>query len=250
MDPEQPGRSIAPRRAAADPHLSLAAWWLEAHAHGSLLRSARAERHGRASGAGAENLRVYDITAHGALSDSNHPNTAAIQAAMDAAAAAGGACIARATRAASSQQHRSAEHGASDASAGGTVRVPRGLWVTGPLQLRSGVRLLLESRDAVLKAATQNLSDWPTLPWQARSAVAHRVVDATRRDETRARAGVAAGARVRAHRTLRAPSACAKRHRRVNRGTGRHRRRRRNLARLRRRTCCRRRRQSPSRFVP
>ena len=47
--------------------------------------------------------------------------------------------------------------------------VPAGQWVTGPLQMRSNVRLLLSSPYSVLKATT-NLTDWPVVPWQARPA--------------------------------------------------------------------------------
>lgn len=84
--------------------------------------------------------RVFDIQSFGAVNDGSQACTAAIQRALDAAAASGG----------------------------GTVSIPRGVWVTGPLQLHSRVRLHLSTPESVLKATT-DLSKWPAVPWQARS---------------------------------------------------------------------------------
>lgn len=83
--------------------------------------------------------RVFDIQTFGAANDGFQVCTAAIQRALDSAAASGG----------------------------GTVTIPRGVWVTGPLQLHSRVRLHLSTPESVLKATT-DLSAWPAVPWQAR----------------------------------------------------------------------------------
>jgi hypothetical protein len=68
--------------------------------------------------------KVFDITAYGAKSDGQTLNTAAIQKAIDACHASGG----------------------------GTVLVPRGVFVSGSLRLKSKVTLRLE-RDAILRGS-------------------------------------------------------------------------------------------------
>ncbi len=74
---------------------------------------------------------TYSIADHGAVNDGKTINTAAIQATVDACAAAGG----------------------------GTVLVPPGVWVTGSIQLKSHITLRLEN-GAVLKGSG-NLHDYP-----------------------------------------------------------------------------------------
>lgn len=69
--------------------------------------------------------REYPITDHGAVGDGERLNTTAIQAAINACSQAGG----------------------------GFVRVPAGRWLTGPIELKSGVNLHLH-RDAVLVFTT------------------------------------------------------------------------------------------------
>jgi polygalacturonase len=66
--------------------------------------------------------KVYDITAYGAKPDGETHNTRAIQQAIDAASAAGG----------------------------GTVLVPEGRFVTGVIQLKSNVNLLLAAKGVLL----------------------------------------------------------------------------------------------------
>lgn len=73
------------------------------------------------------------IKDHGALADGKTMNTAAVQAAVDACAAAGG----------------------------GTVVVPTGEWLTGTFELKSRVTLRLEA-GAVLKASS-SLEDYPPI---------------------------------------------------------------------------------------
>jgi polygalacturonase len=74
-----------------------------------------------------------DLTQHGAVGDGTTINTAAIQAAIDACAAAGG----------------------------GTLVVPKGVFLSGALYFKPGVNLRLE-REAVLKSTT-NMADFPPL---------------------------------------------------------------------------------------
>lgn len=76
---------------------------------------------------------AHDITAHGAVGDGATPATAAIRAAVETAAAAGG----------------------------GTVRVPAGRFLTGTVVLRSGVRLHLDP-GAVLLGSTA-IDDYPRM---------------------------------------------------------------------------------------
>ena len=73
------------------------------------------------------NATTLSINDHGATPDDDTPDTAAIQAALDAAEAAGG----------------------------GTVRIPRGRFISGAIQLRDNVRLRFEE-GAVLEGST----DW------------------------------------------------------------------------------------------
>jgi alpha-L-rhamnosidase len=75
--------------------------------------------------------RVLDITSHGAVGDGKRVNTRAIQAAIDACAAAGG----------------------------GMIAVPAGIFVSGSIVLKPGVGLELR-QDAVLRGST-NLADYP-----------------------------------------------------------------------------------------
>ena len=65
------------------------------------------------------------VTRHGATPDDDRPDTAALQAAIDVAAKAGG----------------------------GVVRVPKGRFVSGGLRLRDNIRLVLD-KDAVLQGST------------------------------------------------------------------------------------------------
>jgi len=80
--------------------------------------------------AGAED-RAFDITAHGAVGDGTTMNTAAIQAAIEAAAGAGG----------------------------GTVVIPEGVFRSGAIFLRAGVALRLD-RGAVLLGSNR-IEDYP-----------------------------------------------------------------------------------------
>ncbi|NLV40929.1 MAG: glycoside hydrolase family 28 protein [Candidatus Hydrogenedentes bacterium] len=74
---------------------------------------------------------VYDVTAHGALGDGAALDTAAIQGAIDACAAAGG----------------------------GVVSFPPGAYLTGTVYLKSGVHLRVEQGATVL--GSTNLADYP-----------------------------------------------------------------------------------------
>lgn len=75
--------------------------------------------------------RSFDISRHGAIGDGRTVNTAAIQKAIDACAAAGG----------------------------GTIVIPEGVFVSGSIWLKPGVNLELR-KDAVLKGST-DLADYP-----------------------------------------------------------------------------------------
>jgi|LakMenEpi03Aug12_release.lakeMendotaPanAssembly.Ray.scaffolds.fasta_scaffold87757_3 hypothetical protein len=72
----------------------------------------------------AADPKVYDITAHGAKGDGTTMNTQAIQQAVDTCHAAGG----------------------------GLVSVPKGVFLTGALRLKSGVTLRIE-KDAILRGS-------------------------------------------------------------------------------------------------
>jgi len=72
----------------------------------------------------------HDVTKYGAIPDDGRPHTAALQAAIDACAKEGG----------------------------GTVRFPKGRFLSGALQIRDNVRLLLE-KDAVLQGS-DNCQDY------------------------------------------------------------------------------------------
>ncbi len=75
---------------------------------------------------------VFDVKRYGAVGDGTRVETRALQAAIDACAAAGG----------------------------GTVRLAEGSFVTGTLYLKSGVRLLVEENAALL--GSQNHADYTT----------------------------------------------------------------------------------------
>lgn len=81
--------------------------------------------------AAADAAPRYSISAHGAIGDGRTLNTKAIQSAIDACAASGG----------------------------GTVVVPRGVFVTGSIFLKQGVNLSI-GKNAVLKGS-QNTNDYP-----------------------------------------------------------------------------------------
>ena len=81
--------------------------------------------------AAADAVPSCDISAHGAVGDGRTLNTKAIQSAIDACAASGG----------------------------GTVVVPKGVFVTGSIFLKQGVNLSVE-KNAVLKGS-QNTNDYP-----------------------------------------------------------------------------------------
>ena len=74
--------------------------------------------------------KVFDVTAHGAKGDGTTMNTQAIQQAVDACHDAGG----------------------------GVVSVPKGVFLTGSLRLKSGVILRVE-KDAILRGST-NIADY------------------------------------------------------------------------------------------
>lgn len=76
---------------------------------------------------------IYNITDYGAVSGTNTINTAAIQTAIDECASAGG----------------------------GTVNVPRGLFITGTIYLRSNIELHLEMGATLL--ASPNVEDYNSL---------------------------------------------------------------------------------------
>ncbi|MGG4035979.1 glycoside hydrolase family 28 protein [Paenibacillus cisolokensis] len=78
--------------------------------------------------------RTFDIEDFGAAGDGVTDNTAAISGAIDACASAGG----------------------------GTVRIPDGLWLTGPIRLRSGVNLHAERGALVL--FSRRFDDYPLVP--------------------------------------------------------------------------------------
>src|SRR5512135_1741282 len=78
--------------------------------------------------------RVVSITQHGALPDGKTLNTKAFAAAIEACANAGG----------------------------GTVEVPAGTWLTGPIKLVSGVNLHLE-RGALVQFSSR-IEDFPLIP--------------------------------------------------------------------------------------
>ena len=75
--------------------------------------------------------KLYNITAHGALGDGTTLNTTAIQATIDECAAKGG----------------------------GTVVIPKGVFLSGALFLKQGVNLEIQ-QDAVLKGST-DINDYP-----------------------------------------------------------------------------------------
>jgi polygalacturonase len=83
------------------------------------------------SAAGAEPMKPFVITDHGAVADGHALNTEAIQKTIDAAAAAGG----------------------------GTVVIPRGTFLSGAIFLKPGVHLHLEE-GAVLKGS-DDIKDYP-----------------------------------------------------------------------------------------
>ena len=74
----------------------------------------------------AADPKVYDITAHGAKGDGTTMNTQAIQQAVDTCHTAGG----------------------------GVVNVPKGIFLTGALRLKSGVTLRVE-KDAILRGSAK-----------------------------------------------------------------------------------------------
>jgi polygalacturonase len=86
---------------------------------------------GMRRGTAARRLRDFDIRSYGAVANGSAPNTRAIQAAIDAAAAEGG----------------------------GIVVVPAGTFLSGAIFLKPGVSLRIE-RDGVLKG-TLNRADYP-----------------------------------------------------------------------------------------
>jgi polygalacturonase len=90
-------------------------------------------------------MSLHDITKHGAV-PGERPCTAAIQAAVDAAHAAGG----------------------------GSVHVPAGTWTAGTIVLRSGVVLDLHPR-AVLQAST-NLADYAPQAWEVSPDQQHHLL--------------------------------------------------------------------------
>ena len=77
--------------------------------------------------------KVFDITAHGAKGDGTTLNTPMIQQAVDACHEAGG----------------------------GVVSVPKGVFITGSLRLKSGVVLRIE-KDAILRGSPKIL---PSSRW-------------------------------------------------------------------------------------
>ena len=79
------------------------------------------------------NDRQFDISAFGAVSDSTVVQTSAIQKAIDAASVSGG-----------------------------TVVIPKGVWLSGALFFKPGTSLLLED-GAVLKGST-DVADFPDIP--------------------------------------------------------------------------------------
>ena len=86
---------------------------------------------------------TFDIIAYGAKADAVSPNTIAIQKAIDNCSSKGG----------------------------GVVFVPAGLWLTGPLQLRSNVNLHV-SKNAVLQFSS-NTKDFPLIKtnWEGLEAI-------------------------------------------------------------------------------
>lgn len=86
---------------------------------------------------------TFRITAYGAKPDGQFLNTSAIQKSIDACSAAGG----------------------------GTVLIPEGLWLTGPLTLKSGVNLHVKT--GALLRFSQNREDYPLVvtSWEGLDAI-------------------------------------------------------------------------------
>jgi len=79
------------------------------------------------------NAAVFDVTAYGAKGDGKTENRAAINRAIEAAAAAGG----------------------------GTVEFPAGTWISGSIRLRSNITLRLERGSVIEASATASEYDPP-----------------------------------------------------------------------------------------
>jgi len=87
--------------------------------------------------------RSVSVSDFGAIGDGNHLNTSAFAAAIEACAKAGG----------------------------GRVVVPQGIWLTGPIQLKSGIGVQLE-RGAVVQFS-RSINDYPLIrtTWEGSAAV-------------------------------------------------------------------------------